>query len=387
MRCLYVLPHPKYFAQGGGGRVTHALGVIEGLRANGVSVTVVTGAASQHYRRQLDPFATVHEVPPRRFEGRLRWLIRLRYVVEDALRTGGLFDFGLMRYSRMAAPVLARVVRNDALCAWALEVNSLAFQDVSPKLRPLRLLVRKIESRSLRSAKLLYVVSKGTRDDLIEASGVAQERVVVIPNAAASWIWDAGATVEDLEAPRRTRFVYLGMLHGYYDFSTLIRAFRSITTAQSEHELHLFGHGPQRKRIMEFAADHPRIILHGHYHLQDLLSRGVLGPDCVAVLPYDLRPGGVERSPVKLYEYMALRLPVIAAKVGQLSSLVREGHTGFTYEPYDEASLARAMLAAASNCDGRQRMADKLWQEGREAHTWKQRMEVLLHRLDRSGSH
>ena len=54
-------------------------------------------------------------------------------------------------------------------------------------------------------------------------------------------------------------------------------------------------------------------------------------------------------SPLKLREYLAMGLPVIAPRVGELSRFLDDGVTGVLYEPGDAAGLSSAVLRIAEN--------------------------------------
>jgi glycosyltransferase involved in cell wall biosynthesis len=45
-------------------------------------------------------------------------------------------------------------------------------------------------------------------------------------------------------------------------------------------------------------------------------------------------------SPVKLFEYMAMALPVVAARIGQVGDVIEPGRTGWLYTPGDTRGLA-----------------------------------------------
>jgi glycosyltransferase involved in cell wall biosynthesis len=61
-----------------------------------------------------------------------------------------------------------------------------------------------------------------------------------------------------------------------------------------------------------------------------------------AVAPYpDLTP--FYFSPLKVFEYMAAGLPVVASRVGQLSSLIEDGWNGLLCPPGDPAALAASL--------------------------------------------
>ena len=61
-------------------------------------------------------------------------------------------------------------------------------------------------------------------------------------------------------------------------------------------------------------------------------------------------------SPLKVYEYMAASLPVIASEVGQIPSILRHGHTGLLVPPADPAAIAAALVRLESSQDLRVRL-------------------------------
>jgi glycosyltransferase involved in cell wall biosynthesis len=53
----------------------------------------------------------------------------------------------------------------------------------------------------------------------------------------------------------------------------------------------------------------------------------------VALAPYPKHDHDFYFSPLKLFEYMACGVPVVAAKLGQIAETVRHGKTGWLYPP------------------------------------------------------
>ena len=53
-------------------------------------------------------------------------------------------------------------------------------------------------------------------------------------------------------------------------------------------------------------------------------------------------------SPVKLFEYMAMALPVIAARLGQVSEVIEPERTGWLFRPGDAFELAGLIGRVAS---------------------------------------
>jgi glycosyltransferase involved in cell wall biosynthesis len=48
-------------------------------------------------------------------------------------------------------------------------------------------------------------------------------------------------------------------------------------------------------------------------------------------------------SPLKIFEYMASGLPVIAPRIDRLARIVRDGQEGLLYDPAQQGSLAAAL--------------------------------------------
>jgi glycosyltransferase involved in cell wall biosynthesis len=68
----------------------------------------------------------------------------------------------------------------------------------------------------------------------------------------------------------------------------------------------------------------------------------------VAVAPY---PPQAEFyfSPLKVYEYMAAGLPVVASRIGQIEEAIRDGVDGVLCPPGDPEAFAAALLRLADD--------------------------------------
>ena len=76
----------------------------------------------------------------------------------------------------------------------------------------------------------------------------------------------------------------------------------------------------------------------------------------VALAPYP-RPDHVFYfSPLKLFEYMACGVPVVATNLGQISEVVRDGETGLLCPPGDHEALVAACERLLEDPDLRSRL-------------------------------
>jgi glycosyltransferase involved in cell wall biosynthesis len=88
-----------------------------------------------------------------------------------------------------------------------------------------------------------------------------------------------------------------------------------------------------------------------------------------AVAPYSGR-GSFYFSPLKVYEYMAAGLPVVASRLGQLDGLIGHGVTGLLCPPDDAGALAGALARLRSAPDLRRRLGEAARAAVLRQHTW-----------------
>jgi len=101
----------------------------------------------------------------------------------------------------------------------------------------------------------------------------------------------------------------------------------------------------------------------------------------VAVAPYP-ELENFYFSPLKIYEFLALGLPVVAANVGQIPCILGLGSRGLLYTPGRPRELADAMVRLLTDRDE----AHELARRGREwvlGHaTWSRRVSSILTRIE-----
>lgn len=175
--------------------------------------------------------------------------------------------------------------------------------------------------------------SEFLRAKMIE-HGLAPERISTLPNFV-----DA-RTLEPARGPGQ-HFLYCGRLERLKGVLTLVRA----SAAVPEVPLLLVGDGEARPELERLLAE-PR---HAHVRLvgrppRAELERLVRTARCL-VCPSEW----YENHPLVVLEAMAVGRAVIATRIGGLPELVRDGETGLTCPPGDQAALADRLRHAAGH--------------------------------------
>jgi glycosyltransferase involved in cell wall biosynthesis len=214
-----------------------------------------------------------------------------------------------------------------------------------------------------------YVISRGAR-----AGGVR-----VVANAADPALFQ-------LEAMARTRerhageFVvgFLGTLKPWHGVEDLLRAFRRLRRAFAGYRLLIAGDGPLRPVLertlrqygLREAATFSGEIAHGE------VPRLLAQMD-VAVAPYPILRG-FYFSPLKVFEYMAAGVPVVASDIGQIGEVLAHRKTALLYRPGAVTEMAaridelrrRPALAARLARAARQRVCRR--------YTWERNADRVL---------
>jgi glycosyltransferase involved in cell wall biosynthesis len=89
----------------------------------------------------------------------------------------------------------------------------------------------------------------------------------------------------------------------------------------------------------------------------------------IAVAPY-LDQENFYFSPLKIFEYMAAGLPIVASNVGQISELIVHGKSGMLVTPGHTDELSEALIELANRPDLCQRLGDHAKRFVDERFTW-----------------
>jgi glycosyltransferase involved in cell wall biosynthesis len=192
----------------------------------------------------------------------------------------------------------------------------------------------------------------------------------VIPNGVSPERF--GGDVAALAPPEAGTFVigFVGTLKAWHGLPVLAEAFARVCEAEPRARLLIVGDGPERAAL---EADLERRGVRGAATLTGAVSPaavpGWLRSMQVAVAPYP----ALETfyfSPLKVFEYLAAGLPVVASAIGQVTELLEDGVTGVLVPPGDAAALADALLRLWADSELRGRLGGngRRWVERR--HTW-----------------
>lgn len=381
MRIVWSLPVPGEPPDSTRGDLVRARRLVAALRAAGHEVELVaasqasgTGAGVRLHRSLLK------RLLPRRASLVLRDLARASLA------------------KRQAARVAAAARRLDAQLLIETQVHGvdsghraarltdlpLVLDDCSPPGEELALgsgLPRRIResfARQLAAARLVVTITEQAREQLI-AAGAEPGRVRIVPN---------GVELAEHEAARRGRAarrrelglgdgelaaVFVGSFQPWHRAELLAEAVAGV--ADRRVRAVFVGDGPGRPAAVELAARHAlgeRCLFLGGRPAEEIA--GLLAACDAGVLPDSNEHG----HPMKLVDYAAARLALVAPDVAPVRALVRDGETGLLVPRADAQALAAALDRLAGDEGLRRRLGEAAHEALAAPADWSRRAAELL---------
>ena len=366
MRIAYVTVDPGIPVFGTKGASVHIQEVVRELIRRGHDVTVHTTRAGRDIPDDLAGLEVIETRIDADDPGaRERAQQEVSARIAARIIAGGA-DLVYERYS-LFSTALAEVAEATG-AAGVLEVNAPLIEEQ----RTHRVLVdeeaaAKALARQVAAATATVAVSDPVRDWVRERTG--SESVHTVPNGVS--ITRIVPRTEDIGDPVVT---FVGTLKPWHGVADLLAA---AALAKRPWKLRIIGDGPERAALEEQAAGLGiEVDFRGAVAPADM--PGQLAGSAIGVAPYpDL--GGEQQqyfSPLKVYEYLAAGLPVVASAVGQLPQIL--GELGTLVPPSDPAALATAIDTLAADPVLRGKLGWRGRMQAEEKHSWAGAVDRIL---------
>lgn len=136
---------------------------------------------------------------------------------------------------------------------------------------------------------------------------------------------------------------------------------------------------PEHQAELQQAADDHGLRIDFHGYLPGNEGWSVVRDCHIGLAVLDPRPNFVDSFPSKIFEYMALEMPVIASDFPLYRQVVEEARCGICVDPESAESLADAIQSLIEDPD----LARRMGKAGRQAVEERYNWSVELHKLER----
>ncbi len=259
-----------------------------------------------------------------------------------------------------------------------VEVNELAGDErirATPWLAPLAQWADRV---TFQRASLIVVVSPHLKRR-IESLGVSPERILVLPNAVSEESLETCADGGEVRA--RYGFEdavvigFVGWFVAWHRLDILINEFARLAATEPRLRLLLVGEGPLATELAAQAQSlsvSDRVIFAGSVP-HDATPSHIAAMD-VCVVPHS----NAFRSPIKLFEYMAVGRAVVAPRTEPIEMVLQHGENGLLFSPENAADLGAQLARLIGEPRERERLGEAARRSVVERHTWRRNAEAVL---------
>ncbi len=368
MRIAYLCTDPGVPVFGRKGASVHVQAVLRALRSAGHEVALVARRFGDDVPTDLADIEC-RALPPLAagdVAGRERAALDAEGEVHACLAELGPIDLVYERYALWSAAGMQTAAALGV--PGVLEVNAPLIDEQSAHRALLARGAATARSEAAFAAATRIVAVSDRVRAYVEAFEVGRGKVVVVPNGV-----DPSRYQPTMPTERPTFTVgFVGTLKPWHGLGALALGFAELHRRHPDARLLVVGDGPERPA---FEA-----------HLDELGVRDAA--TLVGARPPEEVPGWLARmdvatapypklddfyfSPLKVFEYLAAGLPLVASRVGQLEDVLDHRITCLFAEPGDPKSLAAALIALREDIGLRRWLASTGRALVERDHTWDQ---------------
>ena len=386
MRVAYICMDGGVPVLGRKGCSIHVQEVVRALGRAGVDVDLFASRIEGEYPSGWS-HVRLHEVPVITVGGqaaRERAGLAANNRLTAALEYEGPFDLIYERYSlwshagmefARASDVPGLLEVNAPLIEEQVEFRGLTYRDKAEE----------VAERVFAAASDLIAVSEEVAAYLERYPG-AGDKIQVIPNGVDPERVKPGLTPAWPRERDSFTVGFVGGLKPWHGLPVLVEAFHRFRQLEPKARLLIVGDGPERAKLNDEI---------GRCGLQEAVYfTGAVSPDQVpgwlasmnvAVAPYPML-AHFYFSPLKVFEYMAAGLPIVASRVGQIARIIQHDVNGLLVPAGDSSALAAGLQQLRNDPESALRLGQKARQTVFQNHTWDQVVRRILNQSTRDAA-
>ncbi len=380
MRIAYVCVDPGVPIFGHKGCSVHVQEVVRAIQKRGDQVEIFATRFGKELPNDM------RDTPRHRFDvpagrdrrKRERQLVEINQELKQQLAALAPFDLVYERFSLWSYAAMESAKSQSI--PGVLEVNSPLIQE-QKKHRWLfdERLARRLERTCFRNASRIVAVSQGVAEYL-QTDPFARAKTRVIPNGVNTNLFQPRPLQKSSKNKRQVVIGFVGTLKPWHGVSLLIEAFAKLNCHFPNAVLRIVGDGPERVSLLNQLGRYPRQVQRAVEWTGAVrpsrMSKKLRSFD-IAVAPYP-HLDNFYFSPLKILEYMASGLPIVASRIGQIPSLIQDGVHGRLCDPGCVESLAQTLFGLCKDPDIRNRLGASAREKATRDHTWDKTVSAII---------
>ena len=228
---------------------------------------------------------------------------------------------------------------------------------------------------------LFFVVSQNLREHALSL-GTDPAHVHVVPNGVDASRFFPADPDKDLRATLGINdekvLGFVGGLRPWHGVEILPDLLAGLAKAHPKLKLLIVGEGPLRSTLTTAFAERKQLeqVIFAGSQPHENIARFIRQFD-IALAPYPTPNHSFYFSPLKLFEYLACGIPVVAANIGQINEVVKDRETGWLYPPGDLTALVESCRTLLNDRELRLKLGKAGAAMVQANHTWDGNVRML----------
>ncbi len=230
--------------------------------------------------------------------------------------------------------------------------------------------IRALDMATWRRLPLIFTRAKSTRDYLA-TQGIAPERVHPVYDPCDFSIYHPADRRKAREAFGFTAddvvLVHHGILHPNKGNDRIIRAIAAVRPRLPNIRYLLIGDGPEMGRLKDLTKElglEGTVRFTGWLPKLDQVNEALNAGDIGLVMRVGQQSDDFHMTGALIHA-MAVGLPILAARLGGISEVIRDGENGFLFGPEDMALFQEQLIRLAGDASLRQNMGQRCLADAR----------------------
>lgn len=269
---------------------------------------------------------------------------------------------------------------------WILETNGLLYVEAKIERGTIVLggLARWLEFRAYHACNLVVCPSQTLKDLIVEQAGVPAAKVYVMTNAVDTHLFDPATQPPRRLFPQDTFIVgFVGTAYRWQGLGLLLDAVAALRDEGRDIAVTVVGGGEQVDALQARYAAAEWVCFVGVVPLSEVPAY-IAGIDAGYSGQVMMATGNMYHSPLKLYEYTAMGVPVIASDYPDARRITQGGTLGYLFTPDDPHSLRTALHHAMDALPHRPQHQQQL-RDIALNNNWQARVQALLAHMQQAG--
>ena len=227
------------------------------------------------------------------------------------------------------------------------------------------------------NAKIIVAVSNGIASYLYNNYPSLKDKIHVVPNGVNAKFFNPDH-VKKIKFDPYFTIGFIGSMKPWHGLLILVRSFQRLCYILPNIRLLIIGDGPEKENLLKELKE--RNLLEKTEIISNVPRSEIpvlLSSMDVAIAPYP-ELENFYFSPLKIYEYMAMGLPVVSSRIGQISELIDDEVNGILTTPGNSSEIVDVILKLYYDSQLRKKLGINARKKIIDTSTWEMVVDKIL---------